>query len=45
MNEAVRAIETAETDYDHYGRQARAFVEEYFEATKVLGALLERALA
>jgi hypothetical protein len=45
MEEAARAIETAEADYDYYGRQARAFVEEYFEATKVVGALLERALA
>lgn len=44
MDEAVRAIEAAETDYEHHGRQARAFVREYFDAKKVVKRVLERAL-
>lgn len=45
MDEAVRAIEAAEADYEHHGRQARTLVEEYFDAAKVVRHVLERALA
>jgi hypothetical protein len=44
-DEAVRALATAETDYERHCRLARDLVEEYFDARKVLGGLLERALA
>jgi hypothetical protein len=45
MAGAVQALAAAEADYEHHGRQARALVEEYFDATKVLQRVLERALA
>jgi hypothetical protein len=45
MEEAVRALEMSESDYDHHGREARALVQEHFEATKVVTRILERALA
>jgi hypothetical protein len=45
LDEAVRAFEAAEADYEYHGRQARALVEEHFEAKKVVRHVLERALA
>jgi hypothetical protein len=42
--EAVQALQAAEADYERHGRQARALVEEYFDAVKVLRRVLERAL-
>jgi hypothetical protein len=43
--EAARALSAAESDYERHGRLARALVEEYFDAQKVVGRVLERALA
>lgn len=34
-----------DADYEHHGREARAFVEEHFNATKVVSRILEQALA
>ena len=45
MEEAVQALADAEADYERHSRQARALVEEYFDAEKVIGKVLERALA
>jgi hypothetical protein len=45
MEEAISAMEKAQADYEHHGRQARAFVEEHFDTTKVATHVLERALA
>jgi len=44
FDEAVRALREVETNYEHHGRQARALVEEHFDAEKVMRRLLERAL-
>jgi hypothetical protein len=41
---AVRALAEAEANYEHHGRQARALVEEYFDAEKIMRRILERAL-
>ena len=45
LEEAARHLETAATDYERHSRLARALVEEHFDAEKVLGGVLERALA
>ena len=45
MEEAVRCLDAAAADYDHHCRLARALAEEYFDARKVAGKVLERALA
>jgi hypothetical protein len=45
LDEAVRAIETIRDDYATQSSLARALSEEYFDARRVCGALLERALA
>jgi glycosyltransferase involved in cell wall biosynthesis len=45
MEGAVQALADAEADYERHSRQARALVEEYFDAEKVIGKVLERALA
>jgi hypothetical protein len=42
--EAARMLAAAEADYQRHCRLARALAEEYFDARKVLGRLLERAL-
>lgn len=42
--EAGRALGAAEADYDRHAQAARALVEEYFSAEKVVGSVLERAL-
>ena len=44
IEEAARHLETAAADYEHHGRLGRALVEEHFDAKKVLGSVLERAL-
>ncbi len=44
MDEAVRGLATAETDYERQGRAARALVEEHFDARRVVASVLERAL-
>lgn len=45
MEGAIQALADAEADYERHSRQARALVEEYFDAEKVVGKVLERALA
>jgi hypothetical protein len=45
LEEAARALSAAESDYERHGRLARALAEEYFDARKVVGRVLERALA
>jgi hypothetical protein len=44
-DEAVAGVEAIDSRYDFHCRAARALVEEYFDARKVLPALLERAMA
>ncbi len=44
MDEAVRALATAEADYERHGRAARALVEEHFDARRVVAGVLERVL-
>jgi hypothetical protein len=44
IDEAVRAIFVIESDYENQCRAARALSEEYFDAQKVIGHFLERAL-
>jgi hypothetical protein len=43
--EAARCLETAAADYEHQCTLARTLAEEYFDARKVVGSILERALA
>jgi len=43
-DEAVKALKSAESDYEHHGKSARKLVEEYFDAVQVIGRVLERAL-
>jgi hypothetical protein len=40
MDEALGAIDAINHDYERHCRAARAIAEEYFEATKVAGALI-----
>lgn len=42
-DEAARAIERIEADYEHHCRAAEDIAREYFEAEKVVGSLMERA--
>jgi hypothetical protein len=42
-DEAVRSMETLASDYEHHCQLARQLAEEYFDASKVVGRLLERA--
>lgn len=42
--EARRAIECVESDYQRHSRLARAFVEEHCDAARVVRSVLERAL-
>jgi hypothetical protein len=44
VDEAVRAVREAEAGYEHHARAARAIAEEHFDATKVVGRVLERVL-
>ena len=45
MDEAVRALATVEADYEHHCRRARALAEEYFDGSRVVARVLERALS
>jgi len=45
MDEAVRALALVESDYERHCRSARALAEEHFEARRVVGRVLESALA
>jgi hypothetical protein len=44
LEEALRCVEQATADYDRQCRLARALAEEHFDARKVVGRVLERAL-
>ena len=44
LDEAARALAAAEADYGRHCRLARALVEEHFDARRVIGRVLERAL-
>lgn len=44
VEEAVKALETAESDYERHCRSARELAEEYFDATHLAASVLERAL-
>jgi hypothetical protein len=44
MDEAVRALAAIEADYERHSRAARALAEEFFDATKVVQRIFERAL-
>ena len=45
LEEAARALSAVESDYERHCRLARELAEEHFDAQKVAGRLLERALA
>ena len=45
MDEALRGLAQAESDYERQCRQARALAEEHFDARRVVGRVLDRALA
>jgi hypothetical protein len=45
LEEATRALSAVESDYKRHCRLARELVEEHFDAQKVAGRVLERALA
>jgi hypothetical protein len=44
LPQAAHAVDEVATDYDRQSRLARALAEEYFDARKVVGSVLERAL-
>lgn len=45
LDEAVAGAEAIAADYDRHARAARAIAERYFDSDKVIGKLLEDALA
>jgi hypothetical protein len=45
LEEAGRALFAVESDYERHCRLARELAEEHFDAQKVVGGVLERALA
>ena len=45
VGEAARQLEAVAADYDKHSAAARALAEELFDARKVVGSVLERALA
>lgn len=45
VEEAARCLELAAADYERQCRLSRALAEEYFDARKVVGRVLERSLA
>jgi hypothetical protein len=45
MDEAVRALNAVEADYERHCRSARALAEEYFDGCRVVRSVLDRALA
>jgi hypothetical protein len=44
LEEATRALATVESNYERHCRLARELAEEYFDAQKVIGRVLEQAL-
>ncbi|HEV8485827.1 MAG TPA: hypothetical protein VGV87_19955 [Blastocatellia bacterium] len=44
FEEAVRCLKTVANDYERQCKRARSLAEEYFDARKVAGKLLERSL-
>jgi hypothetical protein len=44
MEEAAGCLEAAMADYERHGRLARTLAEAHFDARKVVGRVLERAL-
>jgi len=44
MDQAVAALGAVEADYERHCRQARALIEEHFDARRVVTRVLERAL-
>ena len=44
LEEAARMLDAVEADYEHQCSLARKLAEEYFDARKVVGSVLERAL-
>jgi hypothetical protein len=44
VGEAAHCLETVATDYERQCKLARALAEEYFDARRVVGSVLERAL-
>ena len=44
LDDAARALDSAERDYDRHCRQARALAAEYFDARRVVGRVLEHTL-
>jgi hypothetical protein len=45
MDDAVRAFAALEADYERHSRAARGLAAEYFDGSKVVRRILERALA
>ena len=45
LDEAVRLLAAAESDYEHHCRAARELAEHWFGAKQVVGSVLERALS
>ena len=45
MDEAERALAQVESDYERHCRLARALAEEHFDARRIVGRVLEQALA
>ena len=45
LEEAGRALSAVESEYERHSRLARELAEEHFDARKVVGGVLERALA
>lgn len=43
VDDVLAALEALERDYDHHSKAARAIAEEYFEAGKVIGRMLDEA--
>jgi hypothetical protein len=44
LDEAARCLNTAADDYEHQCMLARALAQEFFDARKVVGCVLERAM-
>ena len=45
LEEAARALSAVQSDYERHSRLARELAEEHFDAQRVVGGVLERALA
>jgi hypothetical protein len=45
LEDAAHALSDVQSDYERHCRRARALAEEYFDARKVVGRVLEQALA